>query len=246
MKKLLGLVLVTAMAASCVNLGGQLNVLTTMNVKKRGGFLNLQLKNVAIQPGLYRADLKINSESSFTLKLKSDKADESDILIPIKSETSFNLPSNGLIKIAGKDISQPFDVSGTIQTNVSDSEIVRTIESCTVQRSERRCEKVCVNAEVKPEERGGDHGDHRPGDHGPGPGDHGPARRPEVRCDVVCHDVIIDINGDRNVEYHNRYTARTLTIELLAVEGAEKLATMAANGTESDRINDYVGSCRIR
>lgn len=234
------------MAASCVNLDGQLNVLTVMNVKKKGGFLNLQNKTVAIQPGIYNANLKINNESSFTLRLKADKEEESDIIIPINSEKSFDLPANGLIKIAGADISQPFDISGTIQTEITNSDIVRGIEQCTEYRTERRCEKICNNTDAsgREEPRGEGRGDGPRGpEHRPDVG--GPAPRPVPHCDIVCRDVSIPLYGDRDYEYHDRYTARTATIELRAVSAEDKLANMIARGTESDRIRDYTGVCRL-
>lgn len=143
MKNLINLLLVSAFAVSCVNLNGQLNVKTPMNVKVKGGFLNLKTKNVELAAGAYRAELKVNSAKSFSLKLRLDKEDDKDITIPLKSEKEFDLPSNGAVRVAGKDISQPFDLNGTITTTISSSDPVRTYESCSYTRYERRCEVNC-------------------------------------------------------------------------------------------------------
>lgn len=219
MKNLLNLLLVSAFAASCINLNGQLNISQTMTMKKKGGFLNLQTKTINLEPGSYRADLKINNANSFTLKLKSDKADEKDILIPIRSEKAFDLPQNGTVKIAGSEIAQPFDLNGTIKTEYTYSDTTRTYEDCTISRTENHCEKICTTV-------GGD------------------PRRPVVRCDVVCHDVVVTFAGRRNVEYHYRYTHRNLEVAFSDLNSKAELATFSANGTESDRINDYYGECR--
>ncbi|MFA6236326.1 MAG: hypothetical protein WC635_03275 [Bacteriovorax sp.] len=222
MKNLFSLLLVSAFAASCINLNGQLNVTQTMNVKKKGGFLNMKTINVELEPGAYKSELKINSDKSFTLKLRADKEDEKDILIPIKSEKAFDLPANGPVRIAGNDISQPFNLNGTITTGYSDSSITRTLEDCTFTRNERHCEKVCN--EYRDPRR--------------------PERRPEVRCDIICRDVAVTISGRRPVEYHYRYTHRNLEVEFNDINTQAQLATFSANGTESDRINDYYGECR--
>lgn len=218
MKNLINLLLVSAFAVSCINLNGQLNVQQEMNVKKKGGFLNLKTKNISLAPGLYRADLKINSEKSFTLKLRSDKEGENDILIPIKSKNAFNLPTNGAVTIAGKEISQPFDLNGTINTSYSESTMNRTTEDCTLSRTERHCEKVCVAGSEVP--------------------------RPIVRCNVVCRDVMVTFPGNRFVEYHFNYTHRNLDVEFKDINTQAQLATFSARGTETNRINDYVGECR--
>lgn len=220
MKNLLNILMVSALAVSCINLNGKLNVTSTMSVKKKGGFLHLVTKNVNLEPGSYRADLKINNASSFTLKLRADKADEKDILIPIKSEKPFNLPNNGPVLIKGTEISQPFDLNGTIKTDYTYSDITRTDEDCTISRTERQCDKICTTTVA------------------------GQGRRPVVTCDIVCRDVLVTFPGRRYVEYHYRYTHRDLVVAFNDVNNKAQLATFSAIGTESDRINDYYGVCR--
>lgn len=130
---------VVVLSASCVSLNGQLDVKQTMSAKKKSGFLNLKTKEIQIQPDLYMAELKINSDRSFTLKL--DGHDR--ILIPIKSEKGLNVPSNGRVFISHTDINQPFDISGMISTDVSESDHQRAIEECTYTVTENHCQKIC-------------------------------------------------------------------------------------------------------
>lgn len=221
MKKIIGLLLVSAFAASCINLHGQLNVEQTMNVKKKGGFLNLKTKTVSLAPGAYRTELKVNNQKSFTLKLRLDEKENKEILIPIKSKNEFNLPSNGEFTINGNEIAQPFDVQGTIETSWSTSAQTRTFETCTMTRYERRCEKVCTT-------------------HPAGPG----SSRVITTCNIICNDVPITVYGERLVEYHYRYTHRDLKTIFVDTESKARLANYSARGTESDRITDYYGECR--
>ncbi len=230
MKNVMGLLLLSVLSASCVNLSGNLNVSETLTAKKRGGFLNLQLKTVKIEPGNYSSNLKINSDKSFTLKLRAEKEGDADILIPIKSEKSFNLPTTGAVEIKGSEVAQPFDIKGSIVTNVTSSEQVRTTESCTYTLPEQRCEKVCVET-PNPAPRVPREGERRPVDKA-------------VDCRVVCQMVQVSYNGNRFVEYHTLYTSRSLTANIHEVDSAKVLATFSGNGNESDRINDYVGECR--
>lgn len=139
MKNLMCLLAVTVLSASCVTLEGRLDVKQAMSAKKKSGFLNLKTKEIRIEPDLYEAQLKINSDKSFTLKLEGrDK-----ILIPLKSEKDLNLPSNGRVFISHADINQPFDISGLITTDITNSEINHSIEECTFTVTENHCKKIC-------------------------------------------------------------------------------------------------------
>jgi len=217
MKSLIALTALSLLSVSCVNLEGNLNVEQVLTAKKRGGFLNLKMKTIEIQPGNYHASLKVNNAKSFTLKLKADKEGETDILIPIKSETDFSIPSNGNVIIRGAQISQPFDISGNIRTTVTNSNIERSTESCTFQRTERYCDRICTPP-VTP---------------------YGP-----VHCTVQCQDVITSYPGTRFVEYHNKYTERNLTAELLDAQNKAVRATFSGTDYETNRIYDYYGECR--
>lgn len=139
LKGLMGLMVVSLMATSCLTLDGQLDVKQMMAAKKKSGFLNLKTSEIQIRPDLYRAELKVNSDKSYTLKL--DGHDK--ILIPIKAAKDLNMPSNGHVSISHNDINQPFDLSGEIATDVQDSSRNDTVEDCTFTVTENHCQKIC-------------------------------------------------------------------------------------------------------
>lgn len=217
MKHFIALAALSLLTASCVNLEGNLNVEQVLTAKKRGGFLNLKMKTVEIQPGSYHASLKVNNTRSFTLKLKADKEGEADILIPIKSQNDFAIPTNGNVMIRGSEISQPFDISGKIETKINTSDVTRAVEDCTAQRTERYCERVCT-APATP---------------------NGP-----VYCNVACHDVIVTYPGSRFVEYHYKYTERNLSAELLDAANKAVRATFSGTDHDSEKVYNYYGECR--
>ncbi|MBY0413050.1 MAG: hypothetical protein K2Q18_02740, partial [Bdellovibrionales bacterium] len=135
MKNVMCLLAIAIMTASCVNLNGSLEVNETLAAKRKGGFLNLQLKTVNIEPGVYSSELKFISKSSFNLTLKSKKEGEKDIVLPIKSlEENFDIPANGPVSIKGASVSQPFNIDGQIATTYNTSDVTKTNESCTFTR----------------------------------------------------------------------------------------------------------------
>jgi hypothetical protein len=220
MKNLANLLLISVFAASCINLNGQLNVEQTMSAKTKGGFLNLKKRTVTVAPGSYNADLKINGDKNFVLKLQLSNDSDKEILIPIKSRDSLNLPDNGDVRISGDDISQPFDINGIIKTDTSESSTTTSRESCTYTRREKRLEKVCTTTNP----RGSDVS--------------------VTRCEEVVRNVEVSVAGTRLVDSHIRYTNRVLTAKFNDINTAAQLATFRASGTTSEKINDFVGICR--
>ena len=238
MKNLFGLLLISAVAASCVNLNGQLNVQSSMAIKKRSGFLNLSTKTVTLEPGSYSSELKLKSDKNFVLRIRSNK-DDSEIIVPIKSKNNLNIPDTGAINVTSNEISQPFDLNGSIKTNYSDSPTIRSTESCSIYRVERRCEKICRTTRIPTPPRGHDRDDRN------GKGDdRREGGREETRCDIVCRDISISFPGIRYVDYHTRFTSRDLNVTLNDVKSSAQLATLKVNGTSSETINDYISECR--
>ena len=60
MKKIMTLLGLLMLSTSCLTLDGQLRVTESFNVKKKGGFLNLKLKDVTGQ-ALFNLDLFLSS-----------------------------------------------------------------------------------------------------------------------------------------------------------------------------------------
>ena len=142
MKKAFVLLGVLLLSVSCVELNGNLQVQESLSMKKKSGFLNLKTKTIKIEPGSYRAEIKIKSQKNINLELSGGSLGEVDI--PIKSDDNLNIPLNGQFYIEGKKIEQPFNVSGNITTTVDHYGYTDTVEKCERQITERRCEKVCV------------------------------------------------------------------------------------------------------
>ncbi|MBC7538650.1 MAG: hypothetical protein H7281_07505 [Bacteriovorax sp.] len=139
LKVLMGLMVVSLMSTSCVSLNGNIDVKQMMAAKKKSGFLNLKTTEIQIQPGLYSAELKINSDKNYTLKLDG----QNKILIPIKASKDLNVPSNGHVFMSHNDINQPFDLSGEISTDIQDSDRTDAVEDCTFTVTENHCQKIC-------------------------------------------------------------------------------------------------------
>lgn len=142
MKKAVLMLGVLLLSVSCVELNGSLQVREALSVKKKSGFLNLKTKIIKIEPGVYQAELTAKSSKTLELELRGGSLGKVDI--PIKSEESLNIPSNGQFYIEGKKIGQPFNVSGTITTEVDHYGYTDAVEQCERTFTERRCEKVCV------------------------------------------------------------------------------------------------------
>ncbi|MBY0414478.1 MAG: hypothetical protein K2Q18_09945 [Bdellovibrionales bacterium] len=141
MKKTLMLLGVLLLSVSCVELNGTLSVSEAFSVKKKSGFLNLKTKLVKVEKGQYQAELKSKSSRNLSLKLKGGSLGEIDI--PIKSSDGLNIPADGQIYIEGKKIDQPFNVSGSIATDIDHYGYDHELLKCQFERVEKHCEKVC-------------------------------------------------------------------------------------------------------
>jgi hypothetical protein len=223
-KNVLNLMLVSAIAVSCVNLNGELNVQRPMSVNRKGGFLNLKKIRVNLDQGSYRAELTLKSNKNLSLELKMPN-DQKDITIPIKSDSSLNVPTNGTIRIAGSSIDQPFNISGTINTTYSDSPSVSGYESCTYTRTEYRWERVCRDVNEGGHDR--DHRDHR-----------------EERCSDERRTVEVSTTGSQFVVSHTSTTNRNITAVLKDLDSKAEVATLNASGSESVRVVESTGICR--
>lgn len=147
MKKIISVLGILLLSTSCLNLDGNLRVHKAFNVKKRGGFLNLKIKDATLNAGSYRAKLQIKSDKKIDLEIKD--VEGKNISLPIKSDDSLRIPSDGKFAISSEKIGQPFSVVGAMNTEFHESPISYTTESCSWTVTERRCEKVCTKEPVK-------------------------------------------------------------------------------------------------
>lgn len=141
MKKMMLVLGMVLLSASCIKLDGRLEVHEAFTVKKKSGFLNLKRKDVRIDKNIYSATLKVKSDKNYNLELKGGSIGE--VLIPIKAERDLDMPSNGAFTISHEKIDQPFDLSGVINTDVSEYGYSDETISCTWDVTEKKCEKVC-------------------------------------------------------------------------------------------------------
>ncbi len=141
MKNVIALIGLSLMFTSCVSLDGKLEVKEAIQVKKKGGFLNLKRKLVTLEPGIYTAEVNALGEKNFNLKLTG----RDNFKIPLQTKKDIDLPRfDGEFKVAGADLDQPFDVKGNLDTKIDISETREKEESCSYTVTEQRCEKVCV------------------------------------------------------------------------------------------------------
>ena len=238
MKNILTLAVLSILASSCVNLNGDLVVSEKMTLKKRGGFLNLQRKDVSVETGTYTADLKANSANNFSLELNQGN---NKISIPIKSSNSkLNIPqNNGEFSISHADIDQPYDLKGNLVTNVDSTPTQEAIENCTWYTTERICHDECDKAFNGPDAgRGGDHrgGDQRGGDN------RGGDQRPV--CHDVCEDISISHPGSQDVVFHYTTVTKNIVLDFLTTDSPRSVAEFRGTNSETNRIVESASICR--
>jgi hypothetical protein len=214
MKKMMLLMSVLLLSVSCVELNGTLQVNQAFNVKIKSGFLNLKRKTITIAPGAYRAELTAKSGKNVTLELKGGSL--GNISIPVKSDSSLNIPSDGQFHIEASKIEQPFHISGVMNTEVDHYGYANEVVRCEIQKIERRCDKVCKINEAKIE-----------------------------TCDVVCRDVSVAISGLKEVSFHFMRTDRQANLEFMQEGSTAVVATLPVRGIETTRITDRESICRL-
>ena len=102
MKNVLLMMGVLLLSTSCLTLDGQLRVSESFMVKKKGGFLNLKLKDVKVEPAVYSASLKVKSDKNYTLELSGGNLGK--ILVPIKAASDLEIPTNGAFSLSHEKI----------------------------------------------------------------------------------------------------------------------------------------------
>jgi hypothetical protein len=67
--------------------------------------------------------------------------------------------------------------------------------------------------------------------------------KPET-CSIVCKDEQVTIHGRREVLFHFRTTDRNISFEFQKADKGEALGQFTGQGSETEKINDFVGACR--
>lgn len=142
---------------SCTPISGLLKVVTSFNVviETQEGCDNplggagteicdedeepiVVLKNQEIKPGEFRGTFSFRSKKQVELTVRVSKYKK--VKIPFKIPNGDQFPKySGDFELKGVDSMQPVDIMGNIDTQESDSELVRGYERCTYKTDESVC-----------------------------------------------------------------------------------------------------------
>lgn len=128
MKVLLPLIAAAVLFAGCERIEGQLNVTKAVRLENSRG----NSRTIAV--GTYTADIKANTKKKITLRLNNEGDEKYEFNIPDGS-----IPTNGTFSYKSATVGQPVDLSGSVATNVTESGIGQTTESCQYQYPVQSC-----------------------------------------------------------------------------------------------------------
>lgn len=128
MKTLLPIIAAAVLFAGCERIEGQLNVTKAVRLENSRG----NSRTIAV--GTYTADIKANTKKKITLRLNNESDEKYEFNIPNGS-----IPTNGTFFYKSAVVGQPVDLSGSVATNVTESGIGQTTESCQYQYPVQSC-----------------------------------------------------------------------------------------------------------
>lgn len=128
MKTLLPLIAAAALFAGCERIEGQLNVTKEVKLENSRG------NSRTIRVGSYSADIKANTKKKITLRLNNESDEKYEFNIPDGS-----IPTNGTFSYKSAVVGQPVDLTGTVATNVTETGVGQTTESCQYQFPVQSC-----------------------------------------------------------------------------------------------------------
>jgi len=262
MKKLLPiLAAATGLLTACedTKYSGQLNAHNTFSITEeydatdcnnRFDWWNCQSKSLSINPGSHAADISLTQSGStkqIVLKLDGDK----NKVIKISLDKDVSVGDQ--FSIRASQIKQDFDIIGRIDTQVSRSQEVSAVETCSETHYERRCHMEGGNqghlimASQQPDYLVPGHppGEGQPGQGGlvPGPSHGGPQPPPYIPPHEVCENVPVTLYGNQDVSYYNQTTVKTLSAQFL--KNSSNIADFVGSRSNTDKIYTYQGVCRL-
>lgn len=177
------------------------------------------IKDVNVKAGSMKAKLDQKSKTKISLILDGLKNDPSVIF---KVPKGFKIPErNGEFHLKSKQVGQPFDLHGLVNTKVTESKEYRGWERCTYTEQRRVCRTVpprCrTNREGRTICRGG-------------------GQR--------CHWENVTVWGDQRVEYYYRQTDRDINIGLMEPGQSNASAEFVARQRWDQKVYTYKGRCR--
>jgi hypothetical protein len=128
MKKIFLVAISLVFLAGCEDMTGELKVAT-----KFSAYVRNKLKE--IPPGNHETTLNIKKEKiTATIKVNEDK-----LAVVLTLPGQMSLPENGPFTLTSSESGQPFDTTGHVQTNVSNTELKTGRESCQYYADEPVC-----------------------------------------------------------------------------------------------------------
>ncbi len=123
--------------SGCERIEGQLNISNDVKlVNSKGNTRTLKV-------GTYTADIKANTKKKITLRLNNDGDEKYIFNVPDNS-----IPANGTFTVKSNVVGQPVDLTGTVVTNVTNSDRRQGYESCQYQEYVQVCYPTGPNGQV--------------------------------------------------------------------------------------------------
>lgn len=214
LKILFSAILLIALSG-CDEIDGQLQVNQAINLKAGK-------KTVTLAQGLYDAQLEPKSATKVNLEVKIGK-DKKDFSFQVSKGKKL-IADDGQINIAARESGQAYDVLGQQQINVSNSESIRTWESCTFSIQEYRCHREAFPETCNDDGRG-----------------HRRCRGGGFR--QVCGNETVFVSGRQDVEYYIRTTVTSVALDLVVPNSSDAVAHFSGSRAENERIYTYRGFC---
>ncbi len=217
MKKLILLITIFSLY-SCEDFKGQFNSQSSLELKD----------GKIISAGSYASEVKIKGKKKIKLKLKNAFIDET-----IKIKLNQNLENSmkgGLIEIPAQANDQSLQLSGSIETDYSNSGIKSAIESCTLLVPVKTCKRVCSVSKPPPR---------RHGNNGKKPKK---VQKPKKKCKKVCNVHNVLVSGSQQVQYH--YSTKTKYLDLAVYSSVGNLiGDFSGSSSDSSKNYDFIGDC---
>ena len=224
MRNLIGILVLSFLSVSCMEVDGTLDVRQDMTFKNVKIESNSRKQNMTVPAGRYQAQLEFDSKDKVTLEIKDFYKNRTDIDIEFEIPKGSGIPQdNGTFFLTAAEVDQPYDVSGEVDTDITRSTQRRDQEQCTYTDYERRCQRVCQNiCRTRPDGR----------------------RVCRQRCENRCRNVRVTRWGWRDIDYHVRTENKDYEVEILQPGTNTTAALFVGNYRKSQTIVDYRGMCR--
>lgn len=140
MNKLSLLLLLPVVALSgCDSISGEIKVSQEFPVKVREGFLGLKTRIGNLKKGTYEATLAPVLGGGVQIVLKQGDRQSH---LPINITNKSRLPKyDGRLDLPASETGQPFDLVGDVNSERSQSDLIRTTESCSRTKYVRECKR---------------------------------------------------------------------------------------------------------